>query len=198
MSGTWYEPDYGEQTVLLNRDGRCKFVRAKVTLFDTDVCRWNTKGEMRLTYQGHEGKVFMLLEEDTLMMSKNPSMINKYTAETLLKKIDDPAKFSKKGEEPLLGKWEARDHSMQLYLLDHDRCRYLHGGDSALSQATCRWCAGEKGATLIFTDPEHSNRNTVLFVKLIGNRLFADKEKSNLIPTRAKMQMIRYTSQKSK
>ena len=196
MSGIWYEPDYGEQTVWLYKDGRCRFVRAKVTLFDTEKCRWNTNGEMILNYHGQKGKVFMLLEDETLMMSQNPSLISKYTAETLLKKTDDPQLLSEKGEKPLLGKWEARDHSMQLYLLDEGRCRYLQGSDEELSHATCQWRAGKEGATLVFTDPEHSDRNTALFVKRIGDRLLADKKKSNLIPTRAKMQMVRLVPKK--
>jgi hypothetical protein len=190
LTGIWYEKAYGEQTVWLNADGQCKFVRGKVTLFSPKTCSWNAEGEMHLNYHGVQSKIFMLLEENTLMMAKNPALISKYTAETLLTKTDDPLQASREGQKPLLGKWEALDHSMQLQLLSDDQCQYLKGDDALFSRSQCTWSAGEEGATLIFTDPKNSEHNTALFVKRIGNRLFADKEKSNLIPTRAKIQMV--------
>ena len=191
LTGIWYEKAYGEQTVWLDADGRCKFIRGNVTFFNTKTCRWNTEGEMTLTYHGNKGKVFMRLKDDTLMMAQNPVMISQYTAETLLKKTDDPVKTSKEGQKPLLGKWEARDHSMQLNLLPDNHCQYLKGDNELFQNTQCTWSAGEEGATLIFTNTEEPERNTALFVKRIGNRLLADKDKSNLIPTRAKMQMVK-------
>jgi len=190
LTGVWYENAYGEQTVWLQADGKCRFDRGKNTLFTPETCQWNPKGEMTLTYHGVKSKIFMLLEDETLMMAQTPVMISKYTAETILKKTENPIRQSKDGQKPLLGIWEARDHSMQLQLLPDDKCRYLKGSDELFSGAQCSWTAGEEGGTLIFTNPKEPDRNTALFVKRIGNRLLADKEKSNLLPTRAKMQMV--------
>jgi hypothetical protein len=191
LTGIWYEKGYGEQTIWLNADGGCRFDRGKVTLFSPETCRWSTRGEMVLTYRGEKSKIFMLLENDTLLIAKTPVMISKYTAETLLKKIDDPVKISGEWQKPLLGKWEALDHAMQINLLPGDQCQYIKGDDELFSRSQCSWSAGEEGATLIFTDPKDPQRNTALFVARIGDRMLADKDKSNLIPTRAKMQMVR-------
>jgi hypothetical protein len=138
----------------------------------------------------------MLPKKNKLLMANNPALLSKYAAQTSLIRTDDPHALSAEGEKPLLGEWEARDHSMGLSLLPENQCRYLKGSDEVFSRSQCTWSAGTQGATLIFTDPLNAGVNVALFVKLFGNRLLAARDKSNLLPSRAKMQMIRAVSSK--
>jgi hypothetical protein len=194
MTGTWYEADFGEQTVWIDQDGRCKFNRGQITLFGPSTCQWNTKGEIILTYKGSQSKVFMRPNGSTLLMAQNPALLSKFNAETILTRSDDPHGASTQHQKPLRGEWEARDHSMHLSLMEKDQCAYSKGSSKIFSRSQCNWSAGKEGATLIFTDPEHSGHNTALFVKLFANRLLADTDKGNLLPSRAKMQMVRDTA----
>lgn len=193
LTGTWHEANFGEQTVWIHPDGQCRFDRGQITLFDSDTCRWNTKGEMILTYKGSQSKIFMRPSDKTLLMAQNPALLSKYSAETILWRAKTPHAESTRYQKPLLGEWEARDHSMHLSLTDQDRCAYRKGSNEIFSRSQCTWSAGKEGATLIFTDPKNPGRNTALFVKLFANRLLADGDKSNLLPSRAKMQMVRST-----
>jgi len=196
LSGIWYEKAYGEQTVWLDVDGRCRFVRGGVTLFDRMHCRWNGRGEMMLTYHERQHKVYMKQDDTVLMMSRTPVLLSRYTAETLLEKCKTPLSFSSQYQAALLGEWEARDRSMRLSLLSKNRCRYSQESDPLLSGAQCTWSAGKKGATLVFVNPEKPGRNMVLFVQRTGDRLLVDKEKSNLLPRRAKMQLVQLQQEK--
>jgi len=191
LIGTWHEDDFGEQTVWIDPDGRCRFDRGQITLFGRDVCRWNTQGEMILTYKGNPSKIFMRPSDATLLMAQNPALLSKFSAETILRRSSDPHQASTRYQKPLKGEWEARDHSMHLALMDNDRCAYRKGSNEIFSRSQCSWSAGKEGATLIFTDPKNPGRNTALFVKLFANRLLADADKGKLLPSRAKMQMIR-------
>jgi hypothetical protein len=190
LSGVWYEKDFGEQTVWLNADKHCKFVRGKLTLFTPKSCEWNTRGEMTLTYKGEKSKIFMMVSDGKLLMSQSPALITKYTADTILTKVKDPQIIADAGKKTLLGHWDTRDHSMQLYLFNDDQCQYFRGGEELFSRQQCRWNAGEQGAIVMFSDVENPLRNTVLFIKHIGEYLYADKDKNNLLPARAKILMV--------
>jgi hypothetical protein len=191
LKGIWYEEAYGEQTVWLDGDGRCQFVRGKHRLFDRSTCHWNTRGEMILDYHGAQSKIYMRLSGETLMLAKTPVLLSRYTAEALLQKCQDPLALSAKNQQPLLGEWEAQDHSMQLSLLSGNRCHYRKQEDPALSRAKCSWSAGKKGATLIFVNPENPERNTALFAHLSEGKLLLDPDKSNLLRHHAKMELVR-------
>jgi len=189
-AGVWYESNFGEQTIWLNKDGSCKFNRGVLTLFEAKDCKWDSKGKMLLNFNGAKGAVFMKLDKKQLLMAKSP-MITKYTADTILEKTDDFNTINSNGKKPFLGKWEALDHSVDLELLDSNKCIYKSPNKKFRKGVTCTWTAGKVGATLIFSEDSDVAKNEALFIKYMDNKLLLSNDKSELLPTRAKIMMVR-------
>jgi len=190
VSGIWYESDFGEQTIWLNKDGSCKFNRGTVTLFDFKNCKFNAKGEMILNYKGSNSKVYMQNQEQYLLISTN-FLITRYTADAVLEKKSNFKEFSKNMAKKLTGQWEMADHSSKLSLKENNICNYTPSKQDKKVDTICTWMAGKKGACLVFADKNDTTKTSVMFVKLVNSKLLLSNEKNELLPTRAKYQMVR-------
>jgi hypothetical protein len=192
--GTWYEMVFGEQTIDLRADHRCRFVRGATELFGYDACTWADKdshGELTFTYSKGKGTVYMKRSDELLLMSYYPHRLIKIAADTFLERPKDLTAYTAKWRKGYLGKWESKDHTSTIVLRDDHTCSYSAHEETVFGGSDCSWDAGNDGATMVFTNPKKPDHNVALFLRVMDGELLGARDKSQTLPRRAEVTMTR-------
>ncbi len=192
--GRWYEMVFGEQTIDLRADHRCRFVRGATELFGYDACRWQAKkshGELTITYSKGTGTVYMKRSDELLLMSYYPHRLIKIAADTFLERPKDIEAYTAKWRTQYLGSWESKDHTSSIVLRADKTCSYSAHEETVFGDSTCSWNAGNDGATMVFTNPQNPDHNVALFLRVMDGKLLGARDKSQTLPRRAEVTMIR-------
>jgi len=192
-TGVWQEREYAEQTVHLDKDHRCEFLRGGTTLFSREDCRWEfngTYGKLLVNFHGNRAEIHLKHENGTLLMAQRKINLNPGSADSILEKLDRP-ETAARYRKPFIGRWEALDHSYELRFSGDGTCRYSKGDEILFTRKQCRWNAGKEGGTMVFMVDKNTRRNAAVYLKIYGNRMLGATDKKHLAPRSADLNMIR-------